>query len=58
MRRVIEVTSEAGTTIAVTVGRAQWWEFATPESAERWARLTSDEQQELRLKIAAAREED
>lgn len=53
MRRVIEVTSEAGTTIAVTVG-----EFATPESAERWARLTSDEQQELRLKIAAAREED
>jgi hypothetical protein len=53
--RVIEVTSDAGTMIAVTVGRTQWWEFATPESAERWMGLTSDEQQELRLKIAAAR---
>lgn len=55
MSRVIEATSEAGTTIAVTVGRAEWWEFATPESHERWLRLTSDEQHELRLKIAAAR---
>jgi hypothetical protein len=56
MRHVIEVTSKAGTTIAVTVGRAAWWDFATPASHARWMLLDSTEQHELRMMIAAARD--
>lgn len=49
----IELPSRVGP-ITVEVGRREWV-FATPESADRWAMLTSDEHQALREQIWSGR---